>query len=474
MAGYLWSANSVAWTRDYSSYIDTDTDQISGWTGHEAQGGFVYDDNGNLTNTPYRYMPHDSLNRMSAIAGQVQAAGSGGGWDQSGGGSESSAFLYDADGRRIVRTSSVSGVDNLRFAHAGDMEIADVNDQGGSGIVGRIMRRYVPGAGVDDRVVMIVTDTTTCSTLNGTTTYSGSVCDSETYEYYHADRQGNVIAMVDASGTITAQYVYTPYGVEEPYNTSSNPYRYTGRRLEPEWGIFHYRARYYDPALGRFLETDPVLYADQMNLYAYVGNNPLNATDPSGKYQEQATDAERNEALADASGAFIAGLETFEAANGNATNAGRALGPLGNSLMVAGEVAERQVAVENGANPAAATIDATIETGINVTGALAGTAAGAGLVSRITKHPAAIATGGVLGGAVGAQAADGVDVDSEYVATTIAHNVERMNNAVVDAMVDALPEEYEGPAQTLYGNAVGYNHTTYVGDDDHRGGPRDF
>ncbi|MCF8878820.1 hypothetical protein L5876_03210 [Hyphobacterium sp. SN044] len=89
--------------------------------------------------------------------------------------------------------------------------------------------------------------------------------------------------MVNASGTITAQYVYEPYGVEEPWNTSSNPYRYTGRRLEPEWGIFHYRARYYDPALGRFLETDPVLYADQMNLYAYVGSNPLNMTDPTGQ-----------------------------------------------------------------------------------------------------------------------------------------------------------------------------------------------
>jgi RHS repeat-associated protein len=46
--------------------------------------------------------------------------------------------------------------------------------------------------------------------------------------------------------------------------------------------LYYYRARYYDAQLGRFLETDPVLYADQMNLYAYVGNSPLNATDPSG------------------------------------------------------------------------------------------------------------------------------------------------------------------------------------------------
>lgn len=81
-------------------------------------------------------------------------------------------------------------------------------------------------------------------------------------------------------------FTYDAYGRSpQPLGTSatSTPFRYTGRRLDVETGNYYYRARFYTPTLGQFLETDPVGYADSMNLYAYVGGDPVNATDPSGR-----------------------------------------------------------------------------------------------------------------------------------------------------------------------------------------------
>ncbi|MBZ0167145.1 MAG: hypothetical protein K8I00_10095, partial [Candidatus Omnitrophica bacterium] len=133
---------------------------------------------------------------------------------------------------------------------------------------------YVMGARIDEPLTM----------TRNSTTY-----------YYHVDGLGNVRQFTNGSGTIVESYDYDPYGQVTIYNSSltditisgsgiDNPYMFTGRRLDEESGIYHYRARQYDPAIGRILQRDPLGYYDSMNLYEYVSGNPTNSIDPMGLF----------------------------------------------------------------------------------------------------------------------------------------------------------------------------------------------
>jgi RHS repeat-associated protein len=132
---------------------------------------------------------------------------------------------------------------------------------------GNILRRYVPGAGTDETLVW----------------YEGAGTSSPAW--LHTDEQGTTIATTSGGATATP-YVYSPTGEPTSWGSvgSAPAMRYTGQVALPQVQLMYFKARMYDPALGRFLQTDPAGYSAGMNLYAYVMNNYPNASDPSGLF----------------------------------------------------------------------------------------------------------------------------------------------------------------------------------------------
>jgi RHS repeat-associated protein len=193
----------------------------------------TYDANGNTLNDGSNSYVWDARNRL--VSADNNAA----------------SYAYDPLGRRMGKTFMSA---NTNYLYDGANPVQELN--------GTTPTANLLTGGLDERFTR----------TDATGTYN-----------FLTDALGSTVALTDSTGNSQTQYSYDPYGGQSASGAySTNSFTYTGRETDG-LGIDYYRARYYNPQIGRFLSEDPLGFAGgDTNLYAYVGGDPSDAIDPLG------------------------------------------------------------------------------------------------------------------------------------------------------------------------------------------------
>ena len=219
---------------DGSGNTRTSTFQVTGVTGSAAT--LSYDENGNLTQKvegadTWAYT-WDAENRLKEVKKNAVTQ---------------ATFRYDPSDRRVEK---VAGGTTFRYVYDNEDWIRRT---------GGTTMDILHGPGIDEPLSQDVGGTLT---------------------YFHADALGSVQKHTNTAGAVTATIQYDAWG--NALVGTPGPYGFTGREPDAETGLHYYRARYYDSKLGRFLNEDPIGLHGGIDLYAYVGNDPIKHVDPSG------------------------------------------------------------------------------------------------------------------------------------------------------------------------------------------------
>ena len=223
---------------DAGEVADYVTNQLDQYT-QVGDEGLSYDANGNLVRRErdgevitYSWDEDDRL--MSVNRGGVQIG-----------------YAYDHQGRLVAKT--VDG-QKRRYIWDGYQLIAEVNEEG------EVLKRYIYGPGINEVLV---------------------VDGAGTAYWAQQDGLGSVVGTTSDTGSVAATASYDVYGALRTGNLGPVPQRLAGMWWDEDAALYYVRARWYDPNLGRFLTPDPA-YTPGKNGYTYSENNPSNLLDPLG------------------------------------------------------------------------------------------------------------------------------------------------------------------------------------------------
>jgi RHS repeat-associated protein len=252
-AAGTWSAVSVPRTEDLAR------------VGRIRAGSSVaVDDNGNLTDDGRRFFFYDYKNRLVAVTDKAT-------------GNPIASYGYLPDGRRakkVVYSQTFPGqVQKATCSYWDGAQEVEEQDAGS----GATETTYVWSPVYVDELV----------------TYTNSL---GTF-YTHQDARCDVVAITNAAGVVVERVRYDDFGKAEirsalglvvPQSAVGNAYGFQGRKLDAETGLLYFRARYYDPETGRFLQRDPVWDAGNVGgQYTFCGNGPVSGRDPSGEFFDE-------------------------------------------------------------------------------------------------------------------------------------------------------------------------------------------